>query len=85
MVPRRSMGCPWCGSSNVEAPTVDIGVGKQQCGPMGCNDCQSFQIDPSDEEQLARATVEEINKAWFKGPDVEESKRHQEKLNGIVR
>lgn len=31
--------CPKCGSTNVDVPTVDIGVGEQQCAPATCMDC----------------------------------------------
>ena len=37
------MQCPACKSNNVEVPTVDIGVGNQQCGPAFCYDCGSTQ------------------------------------------
>lgn len=37
------MMCPFCKSSNVEVPTVDIGVGEQQCGPAYCYDCYAYQ------------------------------------------
>lgn len=33
------MKCPECGSTQVEVPTVDIGVGEQQCAPASCLDC----------------------------------------------
>jgi len=37
------MKCPFCGSENVEVPTVDIGVGDAQCGPASCRDCLAYQ------------------------------------------
>ena len=37
------MQCPFCKSNNVEVPTVDIGVGEQQCGPAACEDCGASQ------------------------------------------
>lgn len=37
------MTCPFCGSKNVDVPTVDIGVGEQQCGPAVCIDCDAAQ------------------------------------------
>lgn len=37
------MECPVCGSTNIEIPTVDIGVGEMQCGPAQCNACGAAQ------------------------------------------
>jgi hypothetical protein len=37
------MKCPFCGSTNVDVPMVDIGVGEQQCGPAACLDCYASQ------------------------------------------
>ncbi len=34
------MQCPFCKSNAVEVPTVDIGVGNQQCGPASCGASQ---------------------------------------------
>src|SRR5438045_559631 len=31
------MKCPFCNSEHVEVPTVDIGVGEQQCWPATWN------------------------------------------------
>lgn len=39
------MECAFCGSTNVEVPTVDIGAGEQQCGPAECRDCRAAQTD----------------------------------------
>jgi hypothetical protein len=35
------MQCPFCDGDVV--PTVDIGVGEQQCGPAFCVDCGATQ------------------------------------------
>jgi predicted Zn-ribbon and HTH transcriptional regulator len=40
------MICPECDSENVEVPTVDIGVGEQQCAPASCLDCGWVQPMP---------------------------------------
>lgn len=85
MVSSRSVGCPWCGSPNVDTPMVDIGVGEIQCGPASCMDCQSYQINPSDQDQFDQVSPEEQKLYWIKGPDVEVSKKHWESLNGTVR
>lgn len=37
------MNCPFCGSDDIDIPTVDIGVGEQQCAPAGCLKCQAYQ------------------------------------------
>lgn len=37
------MDCPFCKSTNVDVPMVDIGVGEQQCGPASCLDCGAAQ------------------------------------------
>jgi hypothetical protein len=37
------MNCPFCTSEEVEVPTVDIGVGEQQCGPAACFECGASQ------------------------------------------
>ncbi len=37
------MQCPFCKSNAVEVPTVDIGVGNQQCGPASCEECGASQ------------------------------------------
>ena len=39
------MLCPFCKSTNVDVPTVDNGVGEQQCGPAWCVDCGASQDD----------------------------------------
>ena len=36
------MKCPICGEE-ASMPTVDIGVGEQQCGPAYCESCQWIQ------------------------------------------
>lgn len=37
------MICPFCGSTDIDIPTVDIGVGECQCGSALCNICLSYQ------------------------------------------
>lgn len=41
------MNCPKCGA-DVEVPTVDIGVGEQQCGPAFCTECDWGESYPED-------------------------------------
>lgn len=36
------MKCPFC-DAEVSVPTVDIGVGEQQCGPADCPNCGAAQ------------------------------------------
>ncbi len=57
------MECPYCGSTNVHWDEVDNGVGMQQCGPAGCDDCHSFQIQGDAENY----TEEERKVGWSKG------------------
>lgn len=56
--------CPYCGSSNVEADFVDIGVGMMQCGPYCCFDCHAYQLSP--EERQRDVTEEEYHVGWHK-------------------
>ena len=41
--------CPECGGE-IEIPTVDIGVGEQQCGPAFCLDDACGWSEPYPEE-----------------------------------
>jgi hypothetical protein len=36
------MTCPFCGAV-AEVPTIDIGVGDEQCGPAECPKCGAAQ------------------------------------------
>lgn len=63
------MICPFCGSKSIDVPTVDIGVGEQQCAPASCNDCGASQFShhgPGEE-----ATEEERKAGWWRGPPVD--------------
>lgn len=73
------MKCPWCGSTNVEADWVDIGVGSEQAGPYMCHDCQSTQMNPYHEEDNKNATQEELDMGWWKGVYVDEVLEEREK------
>lgn len=48
---RRGMTCPFCGSADLEIPTVDIGVGDQQCGPAWCYSCLASQTESGEWER----------------------------------
>lgn len=76
------MRCPWCDSIDIDVPTVDIGVGEQQCGAAGCMDCSSFQINPN-EPLDPDLTDEEIKLGWRRGPDVDASIAHR-KRHGTI-
>lgn len=60
------MTCPWCQSGNIDIPTVDIGVGEQQCGPMACLDCGASEmrdvINPD-----PQSSAEERERGWYRG------------------
>jgi hypothetical protein len=51
-----SMICPFCGSDDVEVPTVDVGPGEVQCGPAECLTCLAYQ-EVSGEWQLRELIV----------------------------
>lgn len=55
--------CPYCGSKNVDADFVDIGVGFQRFGPYGCEDCYAFEMRGDD----PAATDEERRVGWYRG------------------
>jgi hypothetical protein len=54
-VPRKEklMSCPFCGSDNVDANFVDIGVGEQQVTAYCCFDCHACQLGPNDHPENA--------------------------------
>ena len=60
--------CPHCGSDQVDAHFVDIGVGLQQASPFHCLDCLAHQF--YDRADATDATPEEQAVGWFKGPDL---------------
>jgi len=60
---KHDVKCPWCGSSNVSCDMTDIGVGEQQTGPYGCEDCHAYQMR-SDEEP---STDFELHTRWREG------------------
>lgn len=43
------MVCPKCGSTDVNMPMVDNGVGMEQCGSAACLDCGWAQAMPVEE------------------------------------
>lgn len=55
------MKCPWCGSANVDAEFVDIGVGLQQVTPYRCWDCDALQLGPHSDN----ATELERRVSWY--------------------
>ena len=42
------MTCPKCGN-RAEVPTVDNGVGEEQCGPAYCDNCHWVEESPSED------------------------------------
>lgn len=62
------MICPWCGSPNVDVPSVDNGVGMQQIAPMQCSDCHAAEFGALLPTAKAEgATAEELERGWWKG------------------
>ena len=57
--------CPWCGSKNIDAHFVDIGVGMQQVTPYECS-CGARQMNPYHEEDNATASAEERACGWWR-------------------
>ena len=55
------MKCPYCGSKNIACDEVDIGVGMQQCGPYGCENCHAVEMYADD----PKATAEERETRLF--------------------
>lgn len=53
------MNCPYCGHLMV-CDEVDIGVGFQQCGPYGCDNCHAVEIvRPYPRDPAFEATLDE--------------------------
>jgi len=59
-----SLKCPFCGSTNIEAPFVDNGVGMEQVGPYGCDDCHAVQLEYPD---VDGQNEEERSIGWRRG------------------
>lgn len=59
--------CPWCGSPNVSCDMTDIGVGMQQTGPCGCEDCHAYQLAPNEPP----ASAFEKRTGWHRGENPE--------------
>jgi hypothetical protein len=59
-----AINCPYC-DEPCEAPTVDVGVGEIQCGPYGCDLCESVQIGPFDKPDRP-LTQKEKDVGWHK-------------------
>lgn len=59
------MNCPMCGSSNVDTPIVDIGVGYVQSEPSNCDDCLAREADVDD--YMEDATDFERSVHWYGG------------------
>lgn len=69
---RYRSGCPYCGSENVDAEFVDVGVGFEQVTAAECGECGSVQVNPHDEEAKAKLTEVERKVYWHRGEDVTE-------------
>lgn len=57
--------CPYCGSGEIDAHFVDIGVGLQQASVAQCLDCGAHEFDPYDDN--SHASPEEQALGWYKG------------------
>jgi hypothetical protein len=55
--------CPWCGSTQLYAEFVDIGVGSMQVTPYECCSCDARQFMPDDRSDFA----EENRLRWWVG------------------
>lgn len=66
VVDRRDKECPWCGSTDIDAEFVDVGVGStgMQVTPWMCGDCGAQQIGAMNKEQ---GDAEERKRGWFRG------------------
>lgn len=64
----RKIRCPFCGSDQVDAEFVDVGVGGSgmQVTPYHCLDCDAEQMNPDADRQNADA--DESAAGWWKGP-----------------
>ncbi len=58
--------CPYCGYDKCVADWVDIGVGNQQCGPYGCENCYAVQINPFDFDG-EKLNEDEKRTGWHRG------------------
>lgn len=56
--------CPYCGYDKCHADFTDIGVGYQQTGPYGCDNCHAVEIGPNDDD----ATEPEKKVGWYAPP-----------------
>jgi hypothetical protein len=55
--------CPYCGSEEIDAEFVDIGVGMCQVSPYHCLNCDATEIGKYDEISV---TDEEKKIGWYK-------------------
>lgn len=71
----QTKSCPYCGAA-CKIPTVDVGVGEQQSGPCGCENCGAVEVNPdvffdADSgtfvEQPGGLTAEEAATGWKRG------------------
>jgi hypothetical protein len=60
--------CPWCGSPDLDAEFVDIGVGQEQVTPYRCTSCDANEMNPYHDNSIA--TDEERTRGWW-APDRE--------------
>ena len=57
------MKCPYCGCE-MHCETVDIGVGEQQCGPYGCDNCHAVAVSYEDRNSPELDTDEKKFQVW---------------------
>lgn len=70
------MNCPYC-NHEMTCDEVDIGVGIQQCGPYGCENCHAVEIGPErpyprDPTFEAKLDEDERRTGVYKGKGTEE-------------
>jgi len=57
------MKCPYC-SHEMHCETVDIGVGEQQCGPYGCENCHAVAVSWEDRNSPELDADEKKFQVW---------------------
>jgi hypothetical protein len=73
--------CPFCGSTDVDAEYVDIGVGVQQVTPFMYGACFAVQMNPYHDN--SNATSEERARGWYGPPPVQEAVFDFDVYNGL--
>ena len=60
--------CPYCANEECEVPTIDNGVGEEQCGQAYCPDCGAVEIPGHDYfDKKVEFTNQEIITGWYRG------------------